>query len=292
MNRKNIGNVAREPTPNSEPVASNGGFVGFAAPTGPGSYPANRLQYPNTTGYNVNIGAHSHGMMPSSQNGSATASQFTTRNITTAGRHNLNMQPFLQSHSDTQNYPIFQNQTHFHNVGVMVASPATGVPNNGHPRTRGQHQMFGNPNSAPLARQGMPSASASVMTQLPQPAAPQKSDDELDMEVKDLLEEKGMKFGGHIRNFRLAARYREAEKRVKVAPTPKLAKDFPTSEIQQVALAKRIWDALASWAIHDQPGGSKMAIKRLKSITSITAENVAWDIMVFKTKGPLGVDTS
>lgn len=262
------------------------------APTGLGGYPTNRLQDSTPTGYQFNTTAHNlSGMTKTIQYGQAISSQLNTPNLHTAAGYR--MQPFVQNHPNTQKYPIVQNQTHFHNVGVMVASPQAGVP-----RTQQQRQMFGNPHSTPIANQAFPSAHVSAMAkqgqrlQPAQPTAPQKSMDELVKEVEDLQKEDGLEFGGHIRNFRDGARYAEAERRIELVPTPELARDFPTNEDQQVALARGIFNPLVSWAKGNQAGGGKNAIKRIKSKKSIAFEIVAWKILVFMTPGLVRVDTS
>lgn len=286
--------------------------MAFTGPNRPGGHFTNRSQFtPTGTGFNSNMASqidNSGAVTPTSQYGPAIGSQHQSGpNCPTAAAYS--MQPFVQFHPNAQNHPIVQNHPVFHNVGVMVSTNTLtpgGVPNNTAFNARHQRQVVQTPYPIPMANQTLPSANASMMAQqLQQPAqtqqlaqpqlaqpvqlaAPQKSDDELVREIKDLLKEKGMNFGGHIRNFGLAARYREAERRVKVVPTPELAKDFPTSEDEQMALVERIWDALVSWVIRNQPSGSKMAIKRLKSIKSITFENAAWDLMVFKNTSPSG----
>lgn len=161
--------------------------------------------------------------------------------------------------------------------------------------------MFGNPHSTTVGSQALPSANAAVMAkqaqpiqpaQPAQPAAPQKTMDEIIEELKVLQEEDGLEFGGHIRNFRDAARFAEAERRVNLVPTPEIARDFPKNEDQQVAHVRRIFNPLVSWATVDETSAGKNAIRRIKSKKSIAFEIVAWKILVFKTPGLVRVDTS
>lgn len=142
--------------------------------------------------------------------------------------------------------------------------------------------MFGNPHPA----QGMSSASASVMTQLPKPAqaaTPQMSMDEAITLVKNRQKEKEINFEDDIQGLEDLPMFAEAEKRAILKPTLALANDFPVDKAGQKVLALGFYNSLMSWLTQAKPGVSKMAMNRLKSKNKFSFKMAAWKLLVFKS---------
>lgn len=317
MDRKNIGNAVREPTPNSKPIDSNGGFMALTAPNGPGGHSANPPQNSTPTGYDSSTAAHN--LTPTSQYGPAIAgSQFESLNFHSTSepflqnRANLRYQPKIQTQyrPNLQYHPNIQNQPNSHyqpmaqhnpiiqNVNLLVGtSPAA---NNTPTRTQHQRQMFGDPHSTPIAsrvnvNQAMQSARASVMAQQAQQAqqaAHEKKVLETVQTLKGLKKKGKIDFGDHIHSFSDAALFEEAEQRMNMKLTPQLAEDFPKDLAQQGVLARDLADVLQSWKTRVQPGASKGAIKRIKSKEEILILLNAWKIMVINSRSLMWPDSS
>lgn len=273
----------------------------------------NRLQTSSSTGSNP-MTIIAHNMTPTGQYGPGghqlqnsfhTSAAYNThpfvQNQPHANHHNAQNQPNAPNHPVFQNYPMVQN------VGYLVSTtptPPAGVPNTTAPRTRHRRQMFGNPHCTPVASQvhaspAFPSAHASVMAkqghpvQPPRPAQPAApSMDETVALLKNLLEEDKINFEDHIQGFDDLARFAEAEKRVNMVLTPKLARDFPVDKAQQMALARGFFDSLVYRKIRVERVGSKIALNRIKSSKLITFKIVAWKLLVYQSQPLVKVDTS
>lgn len=311
MDRKRIGKTVPKATPTSKRISSNGSSMALAAP-GTGGYSINRQQNSGSTGIHpTNIIAHN--MTPTGQYGPGGHQLQNTPSFHTNAAYNT--PPFVQNqphanHNNAQNHPtvpnhhVFQNYPMVQNVGYLVSTatpPPAGVPNNTAPRTQQQRQMFGNPHSTPVANQvyvnqAFPSARASVMAKQAHPAQPAQpaapSMDETVALLKNLLEEDEINFEDHIQGFEDLARFAEAEKRVNMVLTPKLARDFPADKAQQMALARGFFDSLVYRKIRVERVGSKIALNRIKSSKLITFKIVAWKLLVYQSQPLVKVDTS
>lgn len=196
-------------------------------------------------------------------------------------------QPMAQNCRMAPNYPVAQDQPSFHYHYSVEA------PNNTGPRTRYQHQLLANPQTVQATNRTRPFAGDHAMAQFvhttqpvdpmqpAQPVSPQLSTDADVEQVREWLQEQNVPFQGRIRNFQDAAKYREAERRIRQKLTPDLADDYPMDEAEQLELAQRLFNAFMVWSTGRHPGWTPQAINKVKFQANFIVELTAWHLLVF-----------
>lgn len=209
----------------------------------------------------------------------------------TAVRH---MQGVQRQHMP-QNQPIppnqhmVQNQPNIHQYhakaqffGCSAPSSQTGGSATAPPRTLYGEQPWSQTQTTPSMSRAGPSTSSQPMARAVPPSQSEKGwrpTPEDIVQVQEWLDEGDSKFGHRIQNFRDMLKYKEAERRTRVKPTPGLAKDLPQDKAQQKDLAERLFNAFMIWRA-DTPGWTKQAINKVCKRNNFIRELTAWLIVV------------
>lgn len=302
---------------NTMPTTSNWDSAAFATPHGSGRHSTNHSQ--SSTPVVVNGGEHwtrnSHyGPAISGYNVSMVLNHLTDpsqprapqllmdqrvqpqpmdqRIRTQPMAQRMQTQLMAQNRPMVPNYPVAQNQPNQHYHYTVDA------PNNTAPRTRYQYQVLANgqpfqptnevrrPAGAQPMAQAVQTAQPTSQMQPAQPASPQQVTDADIEQVREWLEEDETTFQARFRNFQDAAKYREAERRIRQELTPELADDYPTDEAEQVELVRRLFNAFMVWDTDDHPGWTRQAINKVRLQANFIIELTAWHLLVFKALYP------
>lgn len=285
MDRKTIGDTASKAKPNLKPIASNGGVMNLTALTAPtalGGFSSGQPQPRAHTGQASSSIALNHGnIVPTMQH--ATAGY----RMQSMGHPNMRQNfhgrfPNARVQQIFQHYPITNNRFIQH-AGLLdqtAPNSQVGIPNNAAARKRLHHQMSGNAHSTAVASAMAQRAQLAQLSQPAQPATPQMTMAETMKVYKEREKQDDINFNDDIQSFEDVHRFSEAEKRLSLVPTPKLARDYPTDTAQQQALANDLYNSLDYWSTPNV-AGSKMAINRIKSKSKFSIKLVAWKLLVF-----------
>lgn len=302
---------------NTIPIASKIDSTGFTAPTGSGGYSTTHVQStpvtntgsenltPNsqygqavgrqTGGYNVSM-VQNHLM---DQNHPPAQHQPTGPNYPMVQSHCIGQnhamapsQPVAQNRPMAPNYSVAQKPTNVHYQYTFQAPN----DNDATLRTRYQQyqrQMLANAQAIQAVNQVRPSAGSQaaaqgVQTAQPtsqmqpaQPVSPQQVTEADVEQVREWLEEKETTFQGRFQNFQDAAKYREAERRIRQELTPELAHDYPPGEAEQEELAERLFNAFMFWSTGRHPGWTLQAINKVRLQANVIIELTAWQLLVY-----------